>query len=163
LKIHGKISLKSLLKSDPLPTPVFLRKLPPGASLWGAKTVPKMVKKMITNIIAFWIAPRTALGGLWVGLGAQKGVKGRAQVSQNSGGGGSLFISDRQKHNQDQSTRTEGSAQSRPRAGARWRIFQDAAKSNWELVNRSRFTGTASNQTRAQTVEKPDRALEPNS
>ena len=74
-------------KIRPSPDTRFSQKITSRSLTLGSQMVPKMLKKMITNIIAFWIAPRTALGGLWVGLGAQKGVpKGRNQVTQNSGG-----------------------------------------------------------------------------
>ena len=52
----------------------------------GAKERPKLLQKLTEKMIDFWIAPKTALGGLW---GSKRGPRGgRPKFEGYAGGGG---------------------------------------------------------------------------
>ena len=51
----------------------------------GAKERPKLLHNLSKKMIDFWIAPKTALGGLW---GSKRGPRGEGQNRHFTRGGG---------------------------------------------------------------------------
>ena len=58
----------------------------------GAKEQPKLLQKLTKKMIDFWIAPKTALEGLW---GSKRGPRGGGPKFALYAGGGSLFITEK--------------------------------------------------------------------